>query len=231
MLLLAFNRWPAVPVDGLSGVRACPAAAAVRLGRFDLGASQQLSLFVFLTSLAGASFLIQSREYGVTNRELAAPLTPNVVIVGEALGRFVIAFVQGLYIVIGTAVLFSVDWGSLVATAVVLAAFCTVAASAAMVLGSLMDNANAAGGLGVGVGLVLAALGGSMLPLELFPDGLLVVSSFTPHHWAYEAYAEIQREGAGVLDVLPQIGVLLLFTAVLLPLGAWLLRRSTERAI
>lgn len=201
------------------------------LGQFDLGAAQQLSLFVFLASLAGASSLIQSRQLGVTRRELAAPITTGQVIAGEALGRFAVAMTQGVYIVVGTAVLFDVDWGNMVASIVVLALFCAVSAAAAMVLGALLDNDNLAGGVGVGVGLVMAALGGSMLPLELFPDGLLRVSAVTPHHWAYEAYAEIMRRGGGVTDVLPQLGALLGMTVLLLPLGAWLLRRSLGRAL
>ena len=98
------------------------------------------------------------------------------VIGGETLGRFGIAFGQGIYMVIGTAVLFGVDWGDPFATTCVVAAFAAVSASAAMVLGSLMDNANAANGVGIGLGLVVAALGGSMLPLELFSDGLMTVS-------------------------------------------------------
>lgn len=201
------------------------------LGQFDLGASQQLSLFVFLASLAGATALIESRQLGVTRRELAAPTTPLRVVVGETLGRFVIALVQGLYIIVGTAVLFDVAWGGPIATGAVLVAFCAVSAAAAILFGSLLDNANVAGGVGVGLGLVLAALGGSMLPLELFPDGMLVVSSFTPHHWAYEAYATIQRNGGGVGDVLPQLGVLSGMAVVLLAIGSLLLRRATERAL
>ncbi|MEZ5382610.1 MAG: ABC transporter permease [Microthrixaceae bacterium] len=199
------------------------------LGQFDLGAAQELSLFMFLASLTGSALLIQGRELGVIRRQLAAPVTAGQVIAGEGLGRFVIAMAQGLYLVVGTAVLFRVDWGNYLATGAIVAAFAAVSAAAAMVLGSLVDNANAANGLGIGLGLVVAALGGSMLPLELFPDGLLWVSSLTPHHWAYEAYSVIQRRGGGVGDVLPQLGVLVGMAAALLPLGAWLLRRSLER--
>ena len=201
------------------------------LGQFDLGAAQQLSLFIFLTALTGSGMLIQSRELGVTRRQLSAPVSSVQVIGGETLGRFGIAFGQGIYMVVGTAVLFGVDWGDPFATTCVVAAFAAVSASAAMVLGSLMDNANAANGVGIGLGLVVAALGGSMLPLELFSDGLMKVSALTPHHWAYEAYSEIQRRGGTISDVLPQLGVLLAMTAVLLPLGAWLLRRSLSRAL
>lgn len=201
------------------------------LGRFDLGAAQQLSLFVFLTSLAGSAVLIQARRLGVTRRELAGPVTTAHVIAGEALGRFAVALTQGLYIVVGTGLFFGVDWGSPTATGAVLVAFCAVSAAAAMVFGALLDNENTAGGVGVGVGLVSAALGGSMLPLELFPDGLLVVSSLMPHHWAYEAYAAIQRNGAGLGDVLVEVGVLVGMAAALLALGTVLLRRATQRAI
>ena len=123
------------------------------------------------------------------------------------------------------------NWGDPLATGLVVASFAGVSAAAAMVLGSLMDNANAAGGLGIGLGLVVAGLGGSMLPIELFPSSLTVVSALTPHRWAYEAYAEIQRRGGGVADVLPQLGVLVAMTALLLPLGAWLLQRSLSRAM
>lgn len=201
------------------------------LGQFDLGAAQQVSLFVFLASLAGATSLIESRRLGVTRRELSAPVTTTQVIAGEGLGRFVIALTQGGYIVLGTAILFGVDWGNPVATGLVLAAFCAVSAAAAMVFGALLDNEVVAGGVGVGVGLVVAAMGGSMLPLELFPDNLVAVAAVTPHRWAYQAYAEITRRGGGISDVLPELAVLLGMALVLLPLGSWLLRRSLSRAL
>lgn len=41
------------------------------LDQFDLGASQQLLLFVFLTSLAGSSALIQTRQLGLSRRMLS----------------------------------------------------------------------------------------------------------------------------------------------------------------
>ena len=80
----------------------------------------------------------------------------------------------------------------------------------------MLDNEGAAGGLGVGLGLVLAALGGWMMPLELFPDTMRTVAHLTPHAWAYDAFAEIQRRGGTLVDVLPQLGVLAGMAVVLL---------------
>lgn len=201
------------------------------LGQFDYGASSQVLLFVFLISLAGSTTLIQSRRLGVTRRTLAAPVTTGQTVVGQALGRLAIAATQGAYIMATTMLLFDVDWGNLALAFLVVVVFGLVAAGAAMVLGSVVDNDAAAGGVGVGVALVMGALGGAMYPIELFPDTLRTVAHVTPHAWAAEALADVQRHDGGLVEILPELGVLLGYAAVLLLLGAWLLRRSLARAI
>src|SRR5699024_5936312 len=65
------------------------------LGQFDLGASSQLLLFTFLTSLAGSSTLINARRQGVMGRTLASPVSTLQAIAGQSMGRWVIAFFQG----------------------------------------------------------------------------------------------------------------------------------------
>ncbi len=196
------------------------------LGRFDLGAVQNLLLFVFLSSLTNAAALIQSREYGVTRRLLAHPLSPRALLAGEALGRIGVALVQGIYIVVGTALLFGVNWGSPVGTGLVLLAFAAAAAGAGLLLGSVARSQQQAGAIGVGLGLGLAAIGGSMLPLELMPDAVRAVADVVPHSWAYEAFADLVRGDGGVGDVLPEVGVLFAMAAVLHGLGALRLGRT-----
>ncbi len=201
------------------------------LGRFDLGAAQQLLLFVFLSSLTGAATLIKARRLGVIARVMAGPVSSWQALAGQALGRFGIAAVQGGYIMLGTALLFGVDWGNPLLAGLVLAFFCAVSAAAAMVIGSLMDNDAAASGVGVGLGLVLAGLGGSMVPPEFFSETLQAVARVTPHRWAYDAFASIQRHDGTLADILPQLGVLAAMALALLALGSFLLQRSLSRAL
>lgn len=201
------------------------------LGQFDLGASGQLLLFVFLSCLAGSATLIQARRLGVVARMLAGPMTAGQLVAGQVLGRWAIGLFQGGYIMLASTVLFGVDWGNLPLSLLVLLLFSLVASGAAILLGTLLDNEGAAGGLGVGLGLVLAALGGSMLPLELFPDTIRRVADLTPHAWAYDAFAEIQRRGGNLVDVLPNLGVLAAMAVLLVSLGAWSLRRSLAKAM
>src|SRR5690625_3443597 len=70
------------------------------VGQFDVGAAQQTLLFVFLTSLAGSATLIQARRQRVIARTLSAPVSPTQVIAGQGFGRFVIAMLQGSYIML-----------------------------------------------------------------------------------------------------------------------------------
>ena len=172
------------------------------LGQFDFGAAGRLLLLRLPVLPDGnTSTLIQARRLGVVSRTLAAPVSTMQVLLGHTLGRFAIAIVQGAYIMLASAVLFDVNWGAPWLSLVVLVLFALVSAGAAMLLGATMDNEGAAAGLGVGVGLVLGALGGSMMPLELFPSTLRAVSRITPHAWANTALAEIQRRGGGLADV------------------------------
>ena len=201
------------------------------LGQFDLGASGQLLLFVFLSCLAGSATLIQARRLGVVARMLAGPMTAGQLVAGQILGRWAIGLFQGCYIMLASSVLFGVSWGFLPLSLLVLVLFSLVAAGAAILLGTVLENEGAAAGAGVGLGLVLAALGGSMLPLELFPDTIRSVANVTPHAWAYDAFAEIQRRGGSLVDVLPQLGVLAAMALLLASLGAWSLRRSLSRAM
>lgn len=200
-------------------------------GQFDLGATSQLLLFTFLSSLSGSATLIQARMLGVVPRVLSTPITTGKVITGQALGRFAIAFMQSAYIMLGSSLLFGVQWGALVPAILLIVAFCAVSAAAAMLIGSLMDNESAASGAGVGAGLVLAGLGGCMLPLELFSDTMTTVSRFTPHSWAYRAFAELQRRDGTFADIAPFVGVLGLMAVGLLIVGGMALRRSMTRAI
>jgi ABC-2 type transport system permease protein len=217
----AAERTPRVRVDAAT-------AGSSRIG-FDEGAAQELILFMFVTSLSASSMLIETRRLGVSRRMLASPTRASTVLVGEALGRFAIALLQGVVIVAGTTVLFGVDWGNPLTTATVVVLFALVGTGAAMLLGSVLDNAAQAGGLGVFLGLVLAALGGCMVPLEIFPPTMATIARITPHAWAITALTR-SLTGATVADVASDLAVLAAYATVLLVVATALFRRTLTGA-
>lgn len=199
------------------------------LGRFDLGASQQLVLFVFLTAVAGSAALILTRQLGISTRMLSTPTPIWTIVVGEGAGRFAVALVQGLYIVFATLLLFRVDWGDPIGAALLIVAFSAVGSGAGLLAGALFVNDQQASGISIMLGLGLAALGGAMLPAELFSDTMQTISHVTPHAWALDGFAELVRHDGNVIDILPELGVLALYATVLLVLASWRLRSVLTR--
>jgi len=199
------------------------------LGRFDLGASQQLVLFVFITTLSGSSALILTRTLGITSRMLSTPTPVRTILFGEALGRFGTGVAQGAYIIVATLLMFGVDWGDPLGAFLILLTFSAVGAGAAMLMGAVFSNAQQASGVAVVVSLVMAALGGAMMAIEFFPPVMQQVAMVTPHAWAIDAFGELVRRGGSVVDILPQLGLLTGYAAVLLGLATWRLRVAITR--
>lgn len=199
------------------------------LGRFDFGAAQQLILFVFVASLSASATLVESRRLGVSRRMLASPTSVRSVLLGEGLGRFGIAMFQALLIVGVSALLLGVRWGDPLAASVLVVLFCLVGTGAGMLLGAILSNADQAGSMGAFLGLGLAALGGSMVPLEVFPDTMRTIAHMTPHAWAMDGFSELLARGGGLADIRLELLVLASYAVVLLAAATAGLRRSITR--
>lgn len=213
----------AVELRDASGVE-----VAASSDRFGPGAASQLVLIVFLTSLLSATTMVQNRKLGVTRRMLATPSRISTIVAGEAAARWAVALMQGVYIIVASALLFGVEWGNVGLTALLLLAFTGVGAGAGMLLGALFDEEMVVVGLSIMLGLTIGALGGAMVPRELFGPALGDVAGLIPHAWAIDGFEAI-REGEGLSAVLGPFALLAGAAALLLGLASWrLLGRLTR---
>lgn len=194
-------------------------------GAFEPGAQSQLVLFMFLTSMTAAVQLILTRQLGVARRMVAAPVRVSTILVGEMLGRFGIAMIQGLFIVALSSLVFGVSWGDPIAAGSLIILFALVGTGAAMVVGVFSSNPDQASALGVMAGMLLGALGGAMVPLEIFPEPAHTIAYATPHAWAIVGLREVALRGGAIGDILPELGVLAFYAMALLVLGTWRYRR------
>jgi ABC-2 type transport system permease protein len=182
-------------------------------------------LFLFLIALTGAVALIETRRIGVSRRMLSTPTSPATVIAGETLGRALIACVQALVIIFGTALLFGVHWGQPAGVAAVVILYILAAAGAGIFVGTLFRNEQQAAGMSLLLGLGLGALGGCMVPLEVFSPTVRRIAHITPQAWGNDAFAKLIGHGASITGILPQLGALAAYAVVLLALAAWRLRQ------
>jgi ABC-2 type transport system permease protein len=189
-------------------------------------AAGELTLFIFLASATGATYLLTTRLLGVTRRVRAAPVPVAQIVAGEAISRFVVAMLQAVIIFFGTMLLFGVDWHDPLAVWLLCVAMSLVGTGVAMLLGTLGRTEQQVSAIGLMLALVLAALGGSMQPLEFFPDTLRRVAFITPHAWMNDALWKILIEGGGVGQVWVSLLVLTLAGLALLGLASAALARS-----
>ncbi len=225
-IALAERLQRAVPAIQVRAVIAGTSAFPATSGRFDLTASTELLLFVFLTSLTGAVALIETRRLGVSRRMLSTPTPVSTILGGETLGRFGVAMVQGLFIMLGSALLFGVNWGQPLGAAAILISFSLVGAGAGMLLGSIARSEQQAIPFGLLLGIGLGALGGCMVPLQIFTPGMRRIAHVTPQAWANDAFSALLAHGGSIVTVARYVAILLAYAAVLLAVATWRLRRT-----
>jgi len=195
-------------------------------GRFQQSASTQLLLFTFLSSLTGAVWLIETRRLGVARRMLSTPTRTREIMLGIVIGRWVITLLQALLIVVFSWLIFSVKWGDPLGTGAVILAFSLVAVGAGLLIGTLFGSEQQAAPVGMIIGLVFAAIGGSMAPLDTFPSTMRKIAHITPHAWANDAFNHLLGTGGGLSKVWLDVLVLCGYAVVLLSLATWRLRKA-----
>ena len=198
-------------------------------GSFALTAAQNLVLFTFITALTAAAILVRMRQSGVLRRALSSPASPTAIVLGVGAGWMTLALIQATIIITVGAIAFGVDWGAPIAAAALVLLFCLVGTGAGLLVGAAISTEDTATAVTVPVGLVLAALGGCMVPSEIFPDFLQTISKATPHYWALEGWKEVMFDGAGLTEIATQLAALAAFAVALLATSSVVLRRSLLR--
>ena len=95
-----------------------------------------------------------------------------------------------------------------------------------MLLATLVSNEHQLSALGPALGMILALLGGAMVPIEVFPPIMRTLSHLTPHAWALDAFHDLLLNGGDVVTILPQLGALVVFAVGLLALASFRFRRQ-----
>ena len=224
----ALQRVSAVKTDPPVGVNLLAAGGGkypTAGGQFQQSASTQLILFTFLSALTGAAWLIETRRLGVARRMLSTPSSSREILLGIVLGRWVITLLQAAVIVFFSWLIFSVDWGDPLGTGAIILVFSLVSVGAGVLIGTLFSSEQQAGPIGMIIGLVFAAIGGSMEPLQYFPSTMRKIAHITPHAWANDAFGTLLSNGGNLSSVWLDVTVLGAGAAVLLTLATWRLRR------
>ncbi|MDO9556025.1 MAG: ABC transporter permease [Coriobacteriia bacterium] len=190
----------------------------------DYYAAGQTGLFLLFGAMFGAFGFARERRERTFARILASPATTMDLVGGKSLGILGVACAQFLVLYLGTTLLFGVDWGP-TPSGILLVGFAEAwaATGLAMTLSVLGKTERAIGGIGPTVIMLFAALGGSMIPVDMMPAWMLPLQSVSPVYWAMGAFLDLMR-GEAFSVVLMPVGILLGIGAVLFTFGLWRLR-------
>ncbi len=159
-----------------------------------------------------ASSILDERRRGTLRRLQAAPFSRAAFLLGKVTPYFLVNLVQiSLMFALGR-VVFHMDLGRSV-LGLVLVSVSTAAAATGLglLVAALGHTAVQVSGLATLLALVLAAVGGMMVPTFVMPTWMQRLAHLSPHFWALRGYQDLIVRGLGVRDVLPEVGVLLGF--------------------
>ena len=185
-------------------------------------------LFVFMTAQACARMLYDEKKVGAFRRLLAAPINNIVLLIGKMLPNIIISLVQLVLIflfgVYGLKLL-GLQPMSLGNSPISLVIVCFIVAlcssSLGILIAALARTENQIGGISSLVLWGMAALGGCIIPLFFLESFLGPISQITPHYWANRAFDDLFIRGLGFGDILLEIGILLVFSALFFGIGLW----------
>lgn len=177
--------------------------------------SAGIGVMFLLFAVSGRSgILIDEKESGVLRRILASRLGLGQLLLGHWSFLAVLGFVQVTVMFVWGWAVFGLElWtpqhlaGFLLMTSVSAAA----AAAFGLFLASLCRTRVQLNGVSAVVILVMSALGGSMFPRYLMPEGLKKLGLLTFNAWALDGYQKVFWYETGLADLRPQV---LLLSAV-----------------
>ncbi|MBI5352842.1 MAG: ABC transporter permease [Chloroflexi bacterium] len=180
----------------------------------------QLITWVFIPLFGLSALFAYERQQGTLRRILTTPTTKATYLLGTIAGQVVMALVQMSLLILFSSFVMKLSWGrDLLALFVLLTCAALAAGAIGTAMGAFVKTEGQASGLSIMAGMVMALLGGCWYPLEMFPSAVQVIVRILPTTWAMQGLLTLVLRGGGLVDILPNAGVLLGFAAIFFSVG------------
>src|SRR5262249_15942008 len=167
--------------------------------RYQLLVPAYTVMFAFFLVVTVGWLFVAERRQGTLKRLRVAPLRRREILLGKLLPCFLLSLGQGVFLLLCGKLVFGMRWGPddwplwqqvLVLLPVVFTTSLAAMGLALLIAAVARTEIQVAiyGALPV---LVLALIGGCVLPREWMPEQTQQLSLLTPHGWALDAYREL----------------------------------------
>jgi ABC-2 type transport system permease protein len=181
-------------------------------------------LFLMFTVSNGGRTLLAERAQGTLPRLLVSPTPTWQVLAGKVLGIYMTGAAQMLILILGSTLLFGLDWGDPVAVVVLVLAAVVGAVGWGMLITALARTPGQVNALGSAIMLIFGILGGSFVSLSNMPAWFSAISRITPNAWGLDGFNTL-AQGGGLTNILKPLGALVVMGVGLFTVAAFLLNR------
>jgi ABC-2 type transport system permease protein len=183
-------------------------------------------MFLMFTASGSAGALLDEAESGTLERVLSTRVTMTKLLAGKLVFNTGLAFVQLVAMFLWGCAVYKLDLFSHVPGFVVMG-LCTAFAVAAlgMLLASACQTRAQLGALSTLLILVMSSIGGSMFPRFLMPESMQKAGLLTINAWAIDGFTKVFWRDLPVMDLWPQVGVLVGIGVVLFVVARRVARR------
>ena len=188
--------------------------------RLNSSAGQMLT-WVFIPLIGLSAMFAYERQKGTLRRLLTTPTRKTTYLFGTILGQVLTALLQLAILILFSALVLKVQWGNLLALALVLVAFTICASALGTMVGTLVKSEGQANGISILIGMVMAMMGGCWYPIELFPQVVRTAAKVLPTTWAMQGTLDVALRGQPVSGITLEVLVLLGFALVFYVIGVW----------
>lgn len=182
-------------------------------------------MFLLIAVVNAVGAIIEEKEDPVMDRLLITNMRHTDYLLGKLIGLLVKCGLQMAVIILGTHYIFGVEWGdSGIGIFYIGFSYVVGASGLGVFLGSMIHKSKTLESAGMIMVQIMAALGGSMIPLYIYPDWLIQAAKILPNALALQSFMDLmtgeQFEGVWVS------GAILLSVGALFLLLGWLKLRS-----
>lgn len=188
---------------------------------------------MFFIAVPLSTTLINERQQGTLLRLRSMGIGPVRLLAGKVIPFFIVNLLQVVFLFLIGLYLVPAMGGDqltlgenpeglvLVSVAASLAAVCYALLVAQ--IASTIEQATIVSGV---LNIIMAALGGVMVPRFLMPEAMQEIGNYSPMSWGLDGFFDILLRNGTVTDVLPEVGALLGFAVLMLCLAVWRYRRA-----
>ncbi len=180
----------------------------------------QLITWVFIPLFGISALFAYERQQGTLRRILTTPTSKATFLLGTISGQVAMALIQMSLLILFGMIALNLSWGREPLALFILLTCAALAAGAiGTTMGTFIKSEGQASGLSIMAGMVMSLMGGCWYPLELFPPVVQNIVRILPTTWAMQGLLDLVLRGGGLVDILPEAGVLLGFAAIFFSIG------------